>query len=203
MGSTAGLVACEGCDLLHRRDAVPRGQRASCSRCGTELDLGAAGAHHRVVPLTLAGLVLLVIANTADLMSLRVGRLQEAELVVSGPLELAEQGFHTLAVLVALTTLVVPALRLASLLWVMLALQRGVELAGTRLALRLVAWLRDWSMLDIFLLGAIVAWIKLSDIAHVGMAAGFWACCAVVVVTSAAASAFDPRGAWDALEAPS
>ena len=202
-GSTASLVACQGCDLLHRRDAVPRGQRASCRRCGTELDLGAAGAHHRVVPLTLAALVLLVFANSADLMSFRVGRLQETELVLSGPFELAEQGYHTLALLVGLTTFVVPALRLGSLLWVMTSLRRRTELAGARLALRLVGWLRDWSMLDIFLLGAIVAWIKLSDMAHVAMAAGFWACCALVVVTSAALSAFDPREAWDSLEAPS
>lgn len=202
MASTASLIACEGCDLLHRRDALRRGQKASCQRCGTELDLGGAGAHHRVVPLTLAGLVLLVFANAAPLMSFRVGRLQETELVSSGPFELAQQGFHTLAVLVALTTLVVPALRLASLLWVMLALQQGVERTGTRLALRLVGWLRDWSMLDIFLLGAIVAWIKLSDIAHVAMESGFWACAGLVLVTSAAVSAFDPREAWDTLEAP-
>jgi paraquat-inducible protein A len=202
MGSSASLIACEGCDLLHRCDATRRGQKASCQRCGTELDLGCTGAHHRVVPLALAGLVLLVVANTAPLMSFRVGQLQELELVSSGPLELAEQGFHVLAVLVALTTLVVPTLRLASLLWVMLALQRGVELAGTRLALRLLRWLREWSMLDIFLLGAIVAWIKLSDIAMVAMESGFWACAALVLVSSAAMSAFDPRGAWDALEPP-
>jgi paraquat-inducible protein A len=200
MGSV--LIACEGCDLLHRLERVARGRLANCARCGTELDLGGAGAHHRVLPLALTGLVLFVVANCVPLMSFRVGRLNETELMSSGPVELAEQGFHTLAVLVALTTLIVPALRLLSLGWVMLSLERGAELPATRLALRLVGWLREWSMLDIFLLGAIVAWIKLSDIALVGVEPGFWACAALVIVTSAAASAFDPREAWDALEPP-
>jgi paraquat-inducible protein A len=201
MGSMAALIACEGCDLLHRREPIPPGSRATCARCGHELDLGHS-APDRVLPLALAGLVLLAVANLAPFMSFAIGSFSEVNLVVSGPFELARQGFHGLALLVALTTLIVPALRLGSLAWVMLALRRGLDTPGARLALRLVGWLREWTMLDIFLLGALVARVKLADMAQVQMESGFWACAALVLVSSAALSAFDPHEAWNRLEPP-
>jgi uncharacterized paraquat-inducible protein A len=47
------LIACEACDLLHRRAALARGQVARCRRCGAELDQPPAGIADAALPLTL------------------------------------------------------------------------------------------------------------------------------------------------------
>jgi paraquat-inducible protein A len=59
-----------------------------------------------------------------------------------------------------------------------------------------------WSMIDIFMISILVALVKLGSIATVEPGIGATAFAAVVVVTMIAATAFDPRLIWDAMETP-
>jgi paraquat-inducible protein A len=198
--SAGALVACHDCDLLHRHVALPRKGRARCTRCGATLYRDAAGAFDRTLAFSLASLVLLLIANLFPFMTFKMGGLVEINHLASGVGELFGQGYWELAALVFFATVLAPALRLTLLTFVSISLRQGWRPPGLRRALKAASVLQEWAMLDVFLLGAIVAVIKLSDLADVQLDLGMYAFCGLIVTLSAANAAFDAHSAWEALE---
>lgn len=59
--------------------------------------------------------------------------------------------------------------------------------------------LRPWGMVEVFLLGVLVALVKLSSIATVIPGPALWAFMALTVLLTAIL-AFDPRGFWEMLD---
>jgi paraquat-inducible protein A len=194
------LVACTTCDLLHERVPLPAGGVARCARCGSALyDERALWLEHALA-FTLAAAVLLALSAAFTLMAVEVGGVSAHSGLETGPIELWRQGHAPLALLVLFATLLAPGLRLGLLLYVLVSLRRGRRRPGLVGSLRLVDGLRDWGMPEVFVLGAIVAWIKLADIATVSLGPAMAAFGALVLALSAANAALDPRDAWDALE---
>ncbi|HZM00568.1 MAG TPA: paraquat-inducible protein A [Planctomycetota bacterium] len=200
--SAAELIACHDCDLLHRRVPLPERGRASCMRCGATLYRSAKGGFDRPLAFALASLVLLVLANAFPFMTFEMSGLLEINHLASGVVELWDQGYWELAGLVLLATVLAPAIRLATLVYVCGSLQLGLRPPGLKQALKLADRLHEWAMLDVFLLGAIVAVIKLSDLADVHLDEGLWAFAGLIITLSMANAAFDPHHAWDTLEPP-
>ena len=200
MSSGAGLIACHDCDLLHRHVELPRKGVARCTRCGSTLYRDATGAFDRTLAFSLASIILLLVANLFPFLTFKMGGLVEINHIASGVGELGSQGYWELAALVAFATVIAPALRLTLLVFVSLSLRSGWRPPGLRRALKAATVLQEWAMLDVFLLGAIVAVIKLSDLADVSLDLGLWAFCALIVTLSAANSAFDAHSAWETLE---
>jgi paraquat-inducible protein A len=58
-----------------------------------------------------------------------------------------------------------------------------------------------WAMLEVYMLGVIVAVSKLAGMATIGFGPGAFAFVALFVVLTASAAAFDPRVVWERLEA--
>ena len=198
--SAGALVACHDCDLLHRHVALPPKGRAKCIRCGAILYRDARGAFDRTLAFSLASLVLLLVANLFPFMTFKMGGLVEVNHLASGVSELGSQGYWELAALVFFATVLAPALRLTLLVFVSASLRSGWRPSGLKGALKAASVLQEWAMLDVFLLGAIVAVIKLSDLADVHLDLGMYAFCGLILTLSAANAAFDTHAAWDALE---
>jgi paraquat-inducible protein A len=198
--SGAALIACHDCDLLQRHVALPPKGVARCPRCGATLYRDARNAFDRTLAFSLASLILLLVANLFPFMTFKMGGLVEVNHLASGVGELGSQGYWELAALVFFATVLAPALRLALLTFVSLALRSGRRPPFLRPALKVAGALQEWAMLDVFLLGAIVAVIKLSDLADVQLDLGMYAFCALILTLSAANSAFDTHSAWDTLE---
>ena len=55
-------------------------------------------------------------------------------------------------------------------------------------------------MAEVYLLGVLVAFVKLSDMARVELAVAFYAFCALILLSTAANAAMDPREVWSRLE---
>jgi paraquat-inducible protein A len=98
----------------------------------------------------------------------------------------------------------VPVLKLAGLSFLLLSVQRRWRWRPRQRTLlyRVIDAVGRWSMIDIFMISILVALVKLGSIATVEPGIGALAFAAVVVVTMIAATAFDPRLIWDAMEAP-
>ena len=67
------LVACPHCDLLQRLPEVVPGASARCPRCDKELWRHREDSFNRSFALTLAALVLYVVANTVPMLGLDGG----------------------------------------------------------------------------------------------------------------------------------
>ena len=135
-----------------------------------------------VIALALTALVVLVLANALPLMTLEVqgrflsGTLWDAVLATD------RDGFAEVAVLVALMAFFAPLLQLLLLLYLAMPLRRGRRPRLFVPAMHALSALRPWSLVEVFLLGALIAAVKLGGLAEVSPDAGLWAFAALTVL---------------------
>ena len=192
-------IACHDCDLLHRVAPLSPGGTARCQRCGATLYREPRNSLNRALALALTSLVLFVMANTYTFMSFRIeGRVQE-NTMLTGVVELWRSGMIFLALLVLFASILAPLLKIAGLLYVLIPVKLGRRPWRLAHSYRFVEFLRPWGMLDVYMLGVIVAIIKLSQLATIRIDVAFYSFVALMIVSTAAAAALNPRLIWERL----
>ena len=112
----ASLVACPHCDLLQRMPEIAPGASARCPRCDKELWRRREDSLNRTLALTLAALVLYVIANTVPMLGLDAVGHAAFTTVVGGAQQLWHDGQQIVAVLVLFAAVISPALQIGLML---------------------------------------------------------------------------------------
>jgi len=196
----APLMACHECDALVRERALAPGSMARCRRCGGLLRRAKHESIERTLALVMAGLVLFTLANIYPFMTFQLeGREQESSLV-SGAIVLWNEGLPELGVLVFLTSIGFPALYLLGLLYVLAPLHlehRPARHFGP--VFRMILAIGPWGMLEVYMLGVLVAIVKLSEMATLVPGVAFWSFCGLILVTTATNGALDPHVIWKKL----
>ncbi len=191
--TAAGLIACPGCDQLYRDCEAPTGATSLCSRCGAVLYRVRKNGVERALALYLGALVLWLIANAAPFMSIELGGRHAESYLIGGVVALAGEGMAMLALLLLLTANLLPLLMIVLSLALLLPYWRGAAAPHTATMKWWLERIEPWSMVGIFVLGSVVALIKLLDLAQVAPEAGFHALLLLVLLTTAARSSLDQR----------
>jgi len=71
---------------------------------------------------------------------------------------------------------------------------------GAAHAFRIAAHLRPWSMAEVFLIGVVVALVKIVGMATVNLGPAFWAMAGLVVLVIYEGTALDEWSIWQTLE---
>jgi paraquat-inducible protein A len=193
-----GYATCHTCDLLVRAPA-PGGHR-DCPRCGSALH----GTRHadsltRTWALLASATLLLVPANIYPVMTvMRFGQ-GEPSTILAGVVHLIQDGAWPLGLLVFFASFVVPLSKIAALAFLLVSVQRGSpwRRRDRTVLFRITEVVGAWSMVDIFLVGILVALVRMDGLATVTPGSGATFFGAAVVLTMLAAHAFDPRLIWD------
>jgi paraquat-inducible protein A len=154
----------------------------------------------QVLALTVAGLILFALANAFPLLTMRIDANVQPATLLSGVWLLADQGMAGLAALVVLTSAAAPLLKLVLLGYILVPLRLGRRAPGTARALRMVLALQPWAMMEVFLLGVLVAMVKLSSMAEIVVGPALYAFGFLVLVLAGITASLDPRTVWDRLE---
>ena len=197
--SKGALLACHDCDALYPRPALRPGQKVRCLRCGALLLECKRNGIERCLALSLTGLVLLVLANVFPLMSMNIeGRVQQSA-VISGVYELYRQGFWAMAGVVFGVSILAPLLKVLCLLYVLLPLHFRFRLPYAARVFRLVETLRPWAMTEVYMLGILVAVVKLADLATIEPGLALYCFAALILFMAAADAVLEPQEVWDRL----
>jgi paraquat-inducible protein A len=146
--------------------------------------------------LTLAGMVLFIVANTFPFLSLEMQGIETETTLASGVVALYDQGEWQLAAVVLFTSILAPGLQLALLLAVLLPLRLRRLTPGFGVLFRYVKTLTPWGMMDVFLLGILVSVVKLASIAGIVPGVSLFAFVLLIFVLAAAQAALDPDIVW-------
>ena len=190
------VVACPECDLLQRIPALPPGGTACCPRCGRTIAANKRDSINRVLALTVTALIVFVVANVEPLMSLSVAGRESRTTILGGAVEMWLGDEKIASVIVALFAVVAPALQIGFMLAILLSVRRppAPRWVGTLLRWTEVSGL--WSMIEVMMLGLLVALVKIASIAAVVPGVGIFAAGALIVLLTAMSSGFDPREVW-------
>jgi paraquat-inducible protein A len=194
------LRECQGCGLLHMVPALPRGTSAHCTRCPTNLHRTNAHPLDHSIALVAAALVLLLIMCTTTLMSVQKAGIMHGAGLFSGPEELVHRGMPGLAIVVVFVTVVAPFAKLIGELYVLIRLHEATPPPHLRRVFVLTEKLRPWSMIEVFVFGVFVAYVKLGDVVQIGLDAGVYALLALTFVVIWADSALDREAIWESLD---
>jgi paraquat-inducible protein A len=196
------LIICEHCDSVYQRPALARRQTAHCVRCGALLERARFLNADQLLALTLAAAILFLFANTFPIMQIGLQGLSN-EATLWGTVEALAQGRITPIALVAgLSIIFAPALQIILLTWVLVYARSGQIAPGFSACMRALEHLRPWSMLEVCLLGILVAIIKLGDMADVHPGIGLWATAVLTILILLIAGRDVRDGLWDELGVP-
>ncbi len=194
------LIACRNCDLLHEEPLLPVGRVARCVRCGTILAKGDAHRPELMLALALAGILFFLPANLLPVMTVNLfGETRETSLV-SGAFSLWDGGFPLVAALVLLVGVVLPLLKLASLLYVTIPLVFGWRAPFARSVLRLHEHFTEWGMLEVYLLGLIISLVKMRELVEIHTGAGLVCFAASVLMLIGLVAVTDGESLWRRME---
>lgn len=189
-------IACHDCDRVHEAPEVPPGGAALCTRCGATLFKHKRDPLDRTLALSVAGLVLFVVANTFPFLTFKMGSSRTETTLGTGVVDLYQQGMWELAGLVLLTAILAPAIQLGVLLHLILPLKLGRRPLGLKPSFRFVRRIQPWSMMEVFLLGILVSVVKLAAMGRIVPGLALYAFGTLILVMAAANASFDPHSVW-------
>lgn len=176
------VIICEHCDSLYEAVPLQKGETASCARCGAVLERAHRLSLEQLLALTIAAAVLFVFANVFPVIDISMKGLSN-EVTLWSSVEALAQGRITLIALVAgLSIIFAPMLQIILLFWVLLHAQKGTVAPGFKMCMRALEHLRPWSMLEVCMLGILVAIVKLSGMLDVHAGVGLWAMAMLMVL---------------------
>ncbi|MDR3531828.1 MAG: paraquat-inducible protein A [Rhodopila sp.] len=194
------LYECMDCGQIQVLPALRPSSRAVCLRCDAVL------RHTRRDPLllplalNLSALILFGLGATLTLMSVSTAGQQRVAGLVSGPAALEQFGVWEISLVVLVTTVAAPLARVLCMLAVLLGLRLKRPPAELRVIYAWVEHLRPWSMVEIYLLGLFVAYVRLSGMATVDLGPAIFALGGLMVVMVLADYAVDDQAVWEAME---
>lgn len=176
--------ACPECDLLLNPALPDPGDKAHCPRCGCLLQRPRKQSVERTLALSIAGLILIIPANLLPMMGIKIfGNSLDGNLW-SGVAALFKEDMWAVAILVLLSSVLLPVVNMG------LAFLVSLHLYIKKPNVHLPRWLRwfqhlqEWAMLEVYALGIIVACVKLSSIAELRFGLGLYAFIALLIVNA-------------------
>ena len=191
-----GLAGCHTCGKV---SPVSLG---TCPRCGSHLHLRKPQSIQRTLALMAAAAAFYIPANVLPIMTvLELGVVTE-NTILGGMATFWRKGDYPIAIVIFTASILIPLLKIVALSWLCLAASGKVHPSPGMLGK--IYWFTEllgrWSMVDIFVVGILVALGQLGNYMTITVGAGALAFAGVVVLTMFAAMSFDPRLLWDRLE---
>jgi paraquat-inducible protein A len=179
------LVVCDGCTAVYRRPALASGELARCRRCGSPLGRGHALSLEAQLALAIAALVVFLIANLTTIVELNLRGLYTRSTLLNAVRVTWETEQPLIAALAFATAFAFPLAVIALRLYVLAPLAAGWRPPAFALAMRMLRLVTRWSMVEVFMLGTLIALVRSADLADATPGAGIFAFGALAILLTA------------------
>jgi len=192
---------CPQCGLISTLPQMRPELTADCPRCHHVLWRMRSCNFELPLACALAGALFFFYAVIAPFIEISShGQFQLARLE-TGPYQLAQQGFDTVGLLVLGVSVILPGAKLAIILVTLTGLETHLLPKGIlRDIFRWYEPIKPWAMVDVYLLGFLVAYTRLAVIATVHLDTALFALIGLVLSTAAANAFLDTEAVWRALD---
>ena len=169
--------------------------------CGAVLQRHRTNCIDRSLALTLASLTLFIISNSFPFLAMKSGGFIQETTLLTGIHELWKQELYGLSTLVLLTCVLVPLMQMAGLLYILAPLKWATGPAPHAVRVfRLVYEIAPWGMMEVFMIGILVALVKLGKMATIIPGISVFSFGVLIFVMAAAFSSLDPPLLWNRLD---
>jgi paraquat-inducible protein A len=194
------MIACHDCDLIQKIPSLPEKGTAKCIRCGAVLYQHKPDSLDRTIALTVAGLVLFIVANSFPFLAMKTGGLVRETTLATGIHELYGQEMWEMATLVLLTCLIIPLVQMSCMLYLLVPIKLNRSALYSARVFRFVQHLAPWGMMEVFMLGILVSLVKLGKMATIVPGLAAYSFGLLIFILAASSAALDPHIIWEKLE---
>jgi paraquat-inducible protein A len=195
-------IDCPHCAFLQDTPATAEARVWRCLRCRAVLGRVHRSSIDLPLAMALACIPMFFIANGFPLVSLSIQGETVSTTLPGAIVALQEHGMVALAILVFATTLLAPAIQILSTVSSLLVMKLGVRSRHTALLSRVASACHDWNMVDVLMLGMLVALGKLAAIADVIPGPALWAYGCLLGLVTVLNSSFSAHDLWGKLGEP-
>lgn len=197
-------TACDICDWINPVPPMPTGYRLRCERCGHVLY-----SHYPKLSLQLwlnsiSAVLMFALSFCFTFLGFAANGAERHISLIECIINLSVEHHTLLGIIVTLPLIVFPALYLCFVLILLLMIKTHhklpLRLYGT---VHLLMNMKPWLMVDVFLLGVLVAIIKLKSLAQIELGYSFWAFSCFAILLIRVVSLVDKRWFWNQLQGKS
>ena len=199
-GQSETLFVCHECDAIQQVSSLDPGYSTYCVCCGAHLFSHPKGGIDTPLALIIAALITFIFANVYPLMTIGIADLQQTTTLIGTSLAFVDEGEPLLAFLVLCTAFIIPGLIMTGMFYVLFSLRFNLPLPFIKPILVWISRIQPWGMMDVFLLGLIVSFVKLLNDVDVVFESGFYAFVAVVILYAGVSATLEPYLLWQRLE---
>ena len=193
--SSAFAQGLQGCPIC---TSVSAAEKTHCADCGATLHAGWDESIQKTWAWLITSAMLYFPANFFPITYTRFFGKETESTILGGVVTLWEHGDKPIAAVIFVASVLVPLGKMIVLAWMCLSVQLGSHFAlsqKTKLY-RVTEYVGRWSMIDVFVVGILVALIQLGNVMAVRPGVAAVAFAGMVVSTMLASLSFDPRLLW-------
>ena len=185
LGARPDLLVCEECDAVYRRRTLASADVLRCRRCGATLGRGHWLSIEGQLALTLGALVVFVIGSVSPIVMLDLRGIHSVASLFEAMKLTWESGAHLVALLSAATVFVFPLVVLLLRVWVLVPLLSQRQAAWLVPSMRALRWVMRWSMVEVFMLGVLIAVVRSAGVTNVVLGPGIFAYASLTLMLTA------------------
>lgn len=168
-------IQCHECALSIKLPQLAENQKAQCPRCGFTLSAIHRNANERIVAFAITALIFLIASLPFEFLSFSTNGLENKFNISASFFILINNNYQLLALIEFLTIFAIPTIILLTVIYLLIPMNKGLYPKHGRSLLNLVFKLLPWSMVEIFLIGALVSLIKIISMADIEIGLSFYA----------------------------
>jgi len=193
---TQSKIACRDCDFIIMMPEMQINQTLVCPSCSSKQFTTYNRPLDYSISYGLSSLILLVMANSFPFLSFDVqGQIRTITLIQASN-DLFIQDFVFLAVLVYIFVLLLPMAYLSLLLILLIPIKFGLKSFFAVSIGRLIGYFRPWIMAEVFIVGVLIALIKVIDLADIIVGFSFWAYIGFAILFTLTANISNRHQLW-------
>lgn len=184
-GRAPVVLTCHHCGVAYRRPELEPGEWATCVRCASTLETYASFSAGAWLAVLIATAISFTLANAFPVATLYVQGAGQAASFIDAVIVTWQVGYPEVAVITFAAGFFLPACQLGLLIWIFGAMAFGRLPLFFETAILLVDRLKPWCMVPVFLMGVLVAVVKLAGLASLTPGIGLFATATTAVLITA------------------
>lgn len=197
---TLEVALCPDCDYVVEKKQLEPSHSAVCPRCSALIyrtpKVGFAG----IFAFTLSGLLFFLPANTLPILTFSILGISSTNTMLNGVVRLFEDGYVWMSFMVFLCSVLAPLIDLLLLCFISLCMTKGWISPTLKRALLWQQKIQEWGMLEVYMLGILVAYIKMISMGMIIVGFGLFCYVGMLVSVMLAWSNFDVQYCFDEIE---
>ena len=150
-----------------------------------------------MLALTITAVIVFILANAYPIIGLQIQTTRNDTSLLKAVYTLWNQDMRIVASLVCFTTFLVPLYELGTMIHILLAIRLGRKPAGFNMIMRVMQYFNPWGMVEVFILGVIVALVKLTHYGSLIPGIALWSIGILTFLLAACASSFNIHEIWE------